>query len=80
MSAFRSERVQVYIANNSKRISAYVEARGLVLSCLPDILPAVKALRTSGVRIRDIDVDRLAPLLSGTRKAIIERLCERFQG
>lgn len=76
---YHDERVQSYIANNDEPLPAYLEAQGLVRQNLPDILHAVKRLRASGVRIGDIKVDMLAPLLPNTETKTVERLCALFR-
>lgn len=73
------ERVRSYIAKNQRCHPPYVNAEALVRSCLPDLLNAVKALRASGVRVRDIKADILAPLLPSKEMETLERLCVRFQ-
>ncbi len=79
--SYHNEQVRRYIAKNASPLPpAYAEAEKLVRSSLPDIFKAVKALRASGVRIRDVKADMLAPLLPCTETEILERLCTRFQG
>ena len=77
--SYHDERVQCYIAKNQSPLPAYANAEALVRSSLPDVLNAVKTLRASGIRIRDIKADVLAPLLSSTDTETLERLCACFQ-
>ena len=75
---FHDEQVKSFISmcNISPN---YLEAQDLVRSNLPNILYAVKLIRASGVRIRDIKADRLETLLSGVAPGTIERLCAPFE-
>lgn len=67
------------IVKNQGRHPPCVIAEALVRNCLPDLLNAVRTLRASGVRIRDIKPDILAPLLPSKEMETLERLCVRFQ-
>ena len=75
---YHSESVRRYIANDPTRLSKYVEAEKLVRSDLRHILTAVKRLRLSGVRIREINAEMLAPLLPNLETRTVERLCAAF--
>ena len=44
-----------------KRSKDYAEAKELVCGCLPQLIPAVKKIRSSGVKIWEITEDMLAP-------------------
>ena len=76
---FHDEVVKRYIANSDDPLPAYVEAQELVRRSLPEILQAVKKLRGSGIRIREIKADALAPLLPNAETGTVERLCNVFQ-
>ena len=77
---FHNEKVRAYIARNNKPIPSYVEAKKLVLACMPEthLCSAVKKIRASGVRIRDIEEDRLKSHLPRVNDSILERLCAPF--
>ena len=78
-ACFHSELVQHYIAkNDSNHTSAYLEARDLVHRSLPNLLHAVRTLRDSGTRIRDIRADMLTPLLPDVETGVVEHLCSSF--
>ncbi len=76
---YHTEQVQRYISKHARNTPRYLEAQKLVRSSLPDILHAVKELRGSRVRIRDIKADMLGALLPGVELGTIERLCARFR-
>lgn len=76
---YHDEPVRSYIAGIESRIEAYANAEALVRSRLPGIIRAVKALRASGTRIREIKEDLLAPLVPEADTDTLERLCARFQ-
>ena len=77
---FHNEKVRGYIARNKRRIPSYVEAKKLVLACKPEshLCSAVKKIRASGVRIRDIEEEMLESHLPRVNDSIIERLCTPF--
>ena len=75
---FHSEAVKAYIRRNRPRPQNYAEAEQLVGSCMPDLQPAVRTIRASGIGFRDITADQLAPHLPGVDRGILERLCTRF--
>ena len=58
---FHNEKIRGYIARIKRRIPSYVEAKKLVLACKPEshLCSAVKKIRASGVRIRDIEEEML---------------------
>ncbi|MDE0309512.1 MAG: hypothetical protein OXI60_06730 [Acidiferrobacterales bacterium] len=76
---YHDEHIRKFIAKNNELSPAYANAEQLVRSCLPDILKAVKSLRTSGVRIREIKVEMLEPHLKNTKFETLEYLCAQFQ-
>lgn len=73
---FHSDIVKRYIAR-SKHSPHYKEAKDLVLRCMPQLTPAVKEIRSSGMRIRDITIAVLAEKLD-VDSDTIEKLCARF--
>ena len=75
---FHDELVQRYIEINTQRRPAYVEAERLVRECMPRLTSMVKKIRSSGVRIKDITADVLAPCLPNVDRKTIEHLCTRF--
>ena len=64
---------------DSKWAENYLEAENLVRKCMPQIIPAVKEIRSEGVKIRDISPERLALLLPNVSSEKIEQLCTRFR-
>lgn len=77
---FHNEKVRRYIARNKEHDRPYAEAKKLVLACKPEshLCFAVKKIRASGVRIRDIEEEVLGSHLSRVNDSIIERLCAPF--
>ena len=75
---FHSDSVKQYIVQNKKKDARYEVARNLVLCCMPQLIPAVKEIRSSGTRIRDITTDALAEKLHDVDSNIIEKLCSSF--
>ena len=76
---FHNEEVRCYIAKNSGRPPSYAKAKKLVQICMPSHLcSAVKEIRASGVRIRDIEVEVLGSRLPHVSDSTIERLCAPF--
>ena len=53
-------------------------AKELVRRCMPELAGAVWAIRSEGVRIRDITAEQLAPRLPLVEGWIIDRLCMKF--
>ena len=76
---FHNEDVKRYIKNNGDKKLNYLEARELVRKYCPDILGAVKTLRSRKIRIRDIRVNNLASLLPLANEKDLERLCTLFE-
>ena len=74
---FHSDDVKRYIARNNKHGVSYESARGLVLRCMPQLIPAVKEIRLSGTGIPGITTNALAAKLD-VDSDIIEKLCARF--
>ena len=56
----------------------YIVAKELVGHCMPKLVPVVKNIRSSGVRIRDITADVLFPRLPSVDRETIEHLCTRI--
>lgn len=76
---FHNEQVQRYIAKNSEHSPSYAKAKELVQVCMPlHLCSAVREIRASGVRIRDIDVEVLGSHLPHVNDSTIERLCVPF--
>ena len=67
------------IEKNGNRKQNYLDARDLVRKYCPDILTAVKTLRSRKIRIRDIRATELAPLLPHADKKELELLCTKFK-
>ena len=70
--------VKKYIEQGQPHTRYYEEAKELVWRCIPQLTSAVKEVRSSGMRIRDITADVLAPCLRNVDRATITRLCTRF--
>ena len=76
---FHDEIVKRYIGRNSPLPQSYATAKRLVAECMPSLIPAVKTIRTTGVRIGDIKPDALAAHLANIDRQTIEALCARFE-
>lgn len=73
--------VRKYIKSKKSEIGRkpeYREAKELVVSCLPQLIPAVRKLRRSGKRISEITACDLSADLPSVEKDILERLCTKF--
>lgn len=75
---FHPDSVKVYIRNNPPHPPNYTEAKQLVAQCMPDLLYAVKKVRTSGIRLTDLVSEDLAGYLPKSSSSTIHRLCETF--
>ena len=75
---FHDAMVKGYIASNKAPSLHYDAAKHLVLRCMPQLIPAVRGIRASGIRIRDIAADVLAARLPDADKKTVESLCARF--
>lgn len=79
---FHRSLVKEYIRSSAPSTSQvfrkYKIAKHLVHRCMPQIIPAIKELRSQGVRIEDIKSDMLASELPNVAEKTIERLCSRF--
>ena len=78
---YHIDMVKEYISRpdfERERVENYRNARNLVRECMPELIPAVKELRSEGVRIRDISPDRLAPLLPDVSREKVKQLCTNF--
>ena len=62
-----------------KDLRNYIEARELVLSCMPLLTEAVRELRESGIRLRDITPKILSSTLPYVDTQAINRLCSTFE-
>ena len=51
----------------------------LVAKCMPQLITAIKEIRSKTVRIQDISPERLAPFLPDVNREEIEMLCTKFQ-
>ena len=75
------ERVKVFIRMNKmgkRGIESYVEAEHLVRECMPKLIPAVRRVRETGTRIRDVTEDELGLFLPNVESSILKSLCRRF--
>lgn len=75
---FHSDAVKRYIEQNTPPAQNYRDADAWVRACMPQLIPAVKTIRASGVRIGDMTADELAEHLPGADRDILERLCTTF--
>ena len=70
------------VNNYSSRVilpGNYQCAWKLVAKCMPQLITAVKEIRSNAVRIREISPERLAPFLPDVNKEKVEKLCTKFQ-
>ena len=77
-SKYHIDEVKRYIERGIQHSHNYLLAKELVRRCIPHLTSAVKEIRISGVRIRDITAQVLAPHLPNVDSRTIEQLCERF--
>ncbi len=75
---FHDNSVRTYIMRSPTRFPAYISARRLVQHCMPHLVDAIKNIRGSGVRIRDITSDSLAHQFPDMDRNIVDQLCSRF--
>ena len=81
---YHEETVKGYIVQHGARgllkdLRNYVEARELVLSCMPVLIEIIKEIRGSGIRLRHITPEILAPALPYVDTNTINRLCLEFE-
>ena len=76
-SRFHDNMVKRYISRTTHPLP-YHTAKQLVLRCRPQLIAAVKGIRSSGIRLRDISADMLAAHLPNVDKETVERMCARF--
>lgn len=57
---------------------AYMTARNLVRRCMPQLRPAIKEIRCSGTRLRNIKTQDLLPYLPDIDSRIVDGLCAPF--
>ena len=74
-SRFHDDTVRQYIARNTRTLLFYDAAKDLVLRCMPQLTTAVKEIRESGKRIREISPDVLATRLPHVDRKMVESLC-----
>ena len=77
-SQFHDDNVQMYIACNTFHPEPYATAKTLVHKCMPNIIPAIKKIRATGIRIHSIEADMLAARLPGMDPQTIEELCAKI--
>ena len=75
---FHNGMVKKYIVSNNRHTEPYCTAKRLVAPCMPELGRAVKKIRESGTRIRDISVTDLDPWLPAVDRETKEYLCSRF--
>lgn len=75
---FHADAVQRYIRRNTPPSQNYALAKRLVSDCMPQLIPAVKEIRLSNVRISRINADTLKRHLPNVDPNVIERLCDKF--
>ena len=75
---FHIEAVKRYIERGVTHTPPYVVAKELVGHCMPNLVPVVKDIRSSGMRIRDITADVLFHRLPTVDRETIEHLCNRI--
>ena len=64
--------------NSLSENDEYCEAESLVRKCMPELKPAVKEIRSQGVKIQSITPDQLASLMPDADRETIEKLCRKF--
>lgn len=76
--SFHVEAVRKYIERGVTHAQHYKVAKELVGKCMPNLGPAVKDIRSHGIRVREITADMLSTRLPTVGKDTIEHLCARF--
>ena len=76
-SRFHDETLRQYISQNAS-VELYALAKTLVLRCMPQLTTAVKKIRESGQRIREISPDVLAAGLPHIDRRTVNSLCGLF--
>lgn len=74
---FHDDVVKQYI-KRSTMAPRYGEARDVVVRRMPKLITAVKDLRESGHRIREISAEVLGAQLPSSYRAAVVKLCSRF--
>ena len=74
---FHDDAVRQYIARNTRTL-LYDAAKDLVLRCMPQLTTAVKEIRESSKRIREISPDVLAARLPHVDRETVNSLCVAF--
>ena len=74
---FHDDLVRAFIELGT-RSPPYARARDLIRSCLPGIVPAVRRIRSEGIRIGDITPSILSRHLPGVDSATLNLLCKPF--
>lgn len=77
-SEFHDAAVRRYIIRNEPHPNNYESAKQLVLDCMPQLTRAVKEIRASGKRIREISADMLAARLPHADRGTVDKLCAKF--
>ena len=73
--------IQARSASNGRQNNPnvpYMMARNLVRRCMPQLGPAIKEVRCSGTRLRNIKAEDLLPYLPDIDSRIIDGLCAPF--
>ena len=76
---FHDDAVKKYIEEEANYPDNYKAVRDLVQNCMPRLVDAVRDIRTSGTRIRDITADVLRDHLPDADPETISELCTGFQ-
>ena len=76
---FHSRPIQQYIRENERHPEHYQMAKDLVLQCQPWIVPTVKKIRRSGIRISAITEREINQHLPNADIGVVRSLCERFE-
>lgn len=76
--SFHTDAVRAYIERGAAHTRRYQVAKELVSSCMPNLVPVVKDIRSQGLRIREITADMLSPQLPTVDRATVEHLCTRI--
>lgn len=75
---FHEALVRDYIDKLPQQDNSYGAAKALVVQLMPRIIPAVKEIRLSGIRLPDITAGDLIAKLPGADPDVVEKLCARF--
>ena len=79
VKCYIEDKVRDYFKSSPTGTEKYIRARDLVCRCMPRLSHAIKEIRGSGVRIRDITVEMLASRVPEVDRDTLHSLCAKFE-